>query len=116
VSGWGIAALSVAGLVFLTLPLAMAQASRSGRMTRWDERVRRHYEHADRQPLEDWTTPPRWYAPAAVSGSVLWAVVVWFLTHDVAQVFVAVTVGIVPAGFAALARRQADGNRQDSGR
>src|SRR5262245_34927058 len=105
-SWWGLALLSLAGVAFLTLPLVMAQASRMGRMTRWDERVRRRYERLDRQAAEGWT-PPWWYPPVVGSTSVLWAVAVWLLTRDVGQAGVAAVVGIVPTIMAVVARRQA---------
>jgi hypothetical protein len=112
-SRWGIVTVSLAALVFLTLPLLMAQASRSGRMARWDERVGRWYERSDRWAAEDWT-PPWWYPPVAASTFVLLGLVAWLLTHDVAQAVVAVAPGIVPTIMAAVARRRVGGRNQHS--
>jgi hypothetical protein len=69
-SRWGIVTASMAALVFLTLPLFMAQANRSGRMARWDERVRRRDERIGREASENWT-PPWWYPPAVASTFVI---------------------------------------------
>jgi Flp pilus assembly protein TadB len=112
-SAWGIVPVSLVALVLLTLPSLMAQASRSGRMARWDERVRRWYERSDRRAAEGWT-PPWWYPPVVGSTLVLWALVVWLLTHDVAQAGLAVVLGIVPTIMAVVARRQAGGKSQHS--
>lgn len=105
-SRWGIVTASLAALVFLMLPLFLAQVSYSGRMARWDERVRRRDERYTRRALEDWT-PPLWYPPVVASTSVTWMLVVWLRTHDVAQVGVAVVTGIVPTAMAVVARRRA---------
>ncbi len=111
-SRWGIVTVSLAAMVFLTLPLFMAQASRSGRMARWDERARRWDERVMR--AEGWT-PPRWYPPAVGSTFVLWALVVWLLTHDVGQAGLPLVLGIVPTITAVVTRRQARTRSQHDG-
>lgn len=114
-SQWGIVtAASLAALVFLTLPLFLAQVSHSGRMARWDERVRRRAERSGYGASEDWT-PPWWYPPVVASTSVTWTLVVWLLTHDVAQVGVAVVAGTVPTAMAVVARRRARGEGRTAG-
>lgn len=110
---WGIVPLTMAGLVFLTLPLVIAQARRSGRMTRGDERFWRWYGRLDRRAAEGWT-PPWWYPPAVGSTSALWALVTWLLTHGVFQTGVAVVTGIVLTIMAVVVRRQAGGKNQHS--
>jgi H+/Cl- antiporter ClcA len=92
-SRWGIVTVSLVAMVFLTLPLLMAQASRSSRMARWDERVGRWYERSDRRAAEGWT-PPWWYPPVAASGFVLLGLVAWLLTHDVAQAGLPLVLGL----------------------
>jgi hypothetical protein len=111
-SAWGIVTVSLVALVLLTLPLLMAQASRSGRMAHWDERARRWDERVARG-AEGWT-PPWWYPPVVGSTFVLGALVVWLLTHDVARASLPVVLGIMPTITAVLARRQADGKNQHS--
>jgi hypothetical protein len=113
-SAWGIVSVCLVALVLLTLPLLMAQASRSGRMARWDERVSRWYERSDRRATEGWT-PPWWYPPVVASTFVLWGLVAWLLTHDIAQAGLAVVLGIVPTIMAVVAGRQAGGKNQHSG-
>ena len=112
-SAWGIVPVSLVALVFLTLPLLMARASRSGRIAGWDERVRRWYERSDRRAVEGWT-PPWWYPPVVASSFVLLGLVAWLLTHDVAQAGLPVVLGIVPTIMAVVARRQAGGKNQHS--
>ena len=112
-SAWGIVTVSLVALVLLTLPLLMAQASRSGRMARWDARVRRWYERSDRRAAKGWT-PPWWYPLMVGSTFVLGALVVWLLTHDVAKAGLAVVLGIMPTITAVVARRQAGGKHQHS--
>jgi hypothetical protein len=113
-STWGIVSVTLVALVLLTLPLLMGQASRSGRMARWDERVRRWYERSDHRAAEGWT-PPWWYPPVVGSTFVLLALVVWLLTHDVGQAGLAVVWGIVPTIMAVVARRHAGGKNRHSG-
>lgn len=112
-SRWGIITVSLVGLVFLTLPLVMAQARRSGGMTRGDERVWRWYGRLDRRAAEGWT-PPWWYPLVVGSTAVLWALATWQLSHGVVETGVAVVVGIVPTIMAVMARRQAGGRNQHS--
>jgi hypothetical protein len=105
-SRWGIVTVSLVAMVFLTLPVLMAQASRSSRMARWDERVGRWYEGYDRRATGGWT-PPWWYPLAIAFTYMPWALVVWLLTHDVGQAGLPVVLGIVPTVMALVARRQA---------
>jgi len=113
-SRWGIVTVSLVAMVFLTLPLLMAQVSRSGRIARWDERVRRRYERYERRAAEGWT-PSWWYPPVVVSTFMLWALVVWLLTHDVGQAVLPVVLGIMPTIMAVVTRRQARTRSQHDG-
>lgn len=112
-SAWTIVAVSLVALVLLTLPLLLAQASRSGRIARWDERVRRWYERSDRRPAGGWT-PPWWYPPVVGSSFVLLGLVAWLLTHDIAQAGLPMPLGIMSTIMAVVARRQAGGKNQHS--
>lgn len=111
---WRIALPSLAAVVFLTLPLIIAKARRSGRMTtREEERLWPVYARLDRRALEGWT-PPWWYPPVLGSASALWALVTWQLTHDVFPTGVSVVIGIVLTIMAVVVRRQAGGRNQHS--
>jgi hypothetical protein len=111
-SRWGIVTVSFVALVFLTLPLLMAQASRSGRMTRWDERARRWDERVMRG--EGWT-PPWWYPPAIACTFIIGGWVVWLIKHDVVFTGVVIVQGILPTINAVMARRQVPRRSQHDG-
>jgi len=111
---WGLVVPSMAGVVFLTVPLIIAQARRSGRMTtRGEERFWRWYGRLDRRAAEGWT-PPWWYSLVLAATAALWALVNWLATHDVFFAGVSVVMGIVLTILAVVVRRQAGGRDQPS--
>jgi hypothetical protein len=101
-SRWGIVTASLVALVFLTLPLLMAQVNRSGRMARWDER-------AGRWASKGWT-PPWWYSVAVASSFVTGGLVVWLMEHDVLLTCLVVVQGALLTINAVVAWRQARGS------
>jgi hypothetical protein len=113
-SGLWLALLFLAALVFLTIPLIIAQNRRSGRMTtRGEERLWRWYGRLDRRAAEGWRPP--WRYPLAVgSTSLAWALAVWSVSHEVTFVIVGAVMGTVLSTMAVVTRRQAGGGNQDS--
>jgi hypothetical protein len=111
-SRWGTLTVSLVALVFLTLPLLMAQASRSGRMTRWDERTRRWDERVMR--AAGWT-PPWWYPPAVACTFLLLGLVVWLMGHNLLFSCVVMVQGIPQTIAAVMTRRQVRRRGQHDG-
>lgn len=106
--------LCMAALVFLTAPVIIAQARRSGRMTtRGEERFWRWYGRLDRRAAEGWR-PPWWYPLALGSIALLWGLAVWLVSHEVLVLVVGVVMGIVLSTMAVVTRRQAGGGNQHS--
>ena len=113
-SGLGFACLCLFALLFLTLPLLIAQKRRSGRMaTRGEERLWRWYGRLDRRAAEGWR-PPRWYPLAVGSTSLAWVLAFWWVSHEVTALIGNVVMGIVFSTLAVVTRRQAGGGNQPS--
>jgi hypothetical protein len=110
-----VAFLCVVAMVFLMVPVIIAQARHSGRMTtRAEERFWRWYGRLDHRAAEGWR-PPRWYPLAVGSASLLWGFAFWSASHEVTALIAGVGLAVGLSTVAVVTRRRTGAGNQQPG-